>query len=320
MAFPNLSDVATTTIDNRSRKLADNVRKMNAVLTYVHEAGHEVPFDGGQFITQEMSFAENANAAFYSGSDPLPIAAQDVLTAAQFNIKQAACAIAINGLEQIQNSGRSATLDLLEGRIGVGEKSLFNLISGGIYSDGTGFGGKQIDGLNKAVPIDPTTGTYGGINRAVWTFWRSFVSTGVVLTASNIQHYLNVMQSNLVRGMDKPKLVVMDNQLWQVFVDSLQALQRFTDSKKADLGFPSVNYMGMEIVLDGGIGGFCPAKTAFFLNTDYLFFRPYSGRNFKPLAPNRRFAVNQDAEVTIIGWAGNMTSSGSQFQGRLIGS
>jgi hypothetical protein len=37
-----------------------------------------------------------------------------------------------------------------------------------------------------------------------------------------------------------------------------------------------------------------------------------------PLNPNRRYAVNQDAEVSILAWAGNLTSSGPQFQGRLI--
>jgi hypothetical protein len=36
-----------------------------------------------------------------------------------------------------------------------------------------------------------------------------------------------------------------------------------------------------------------------------------------PLSPNKRYSINQDAEVQIIGWAGNLTTSGAQFQGRL---
>jgi hypothetical protein len=75
--------------------------------------------------------------------------------------------------------------------------------------------------------------------------------------------------------------------------------------------------MDADMVLDGGIGGFCPAGTAFFLNTKYLHFRPHSARNFVPLSPNKRYSINQDAEVQILAWAGNMTSSGVQFQGRL---
>jgi hypothetical protein len=84
-----------------------------------------------------------------------------------------------------------------------------------------------------------------------------------------------------------------------------------------NLGFPTLKFMNADVVLDGGIGGFCPSKTMFFLNTKYLFLRPHSARDMVPLSPGKRYAINQDAEVQILAWAGNLTSSGAQFQGRL---
>ena len=36
------------------------------------------------------------------------------------------------------------------------------------------------------------------------------------------------------------------------------------------------------------------------------------------LNPSKRYSVNQDAEVQILAWAGNMTMSGGQFQGKLF--
>ena len=71
-----------------------------------------------------------------------------------------------------------------------------------------------------------------------------------------------------------------------------------------------------EVILDGGIEGNCPANTAFFLNTNYIHWRPHADRNMVPLSPNKRYAVNQDAEVQILAWAGNLTTSGRKFQGR----
>jgi hypothetical protein len=71
------------------------------------------------------------------------------------------------------------------------------------------------------------------------------------------------------------------------------------------------------VVLDGGIGGFADGGTGYFLNTDYIHYRPHANRNMVPLSPNRRYATNQDAEVQILAWAGNLTCSGAQFQGRL---
>ena len=318
MAFPNVSDIVATTIEKRSKKIADNVTKNNALLTYIKDKGNVREISGGSVIYEELSFAENANAGWYSGYDLLPVAAQDVLSAAQFDIKQAAVPVVISGLDQLKNDGPEGLIDLMDQRLGVAESTMANLIAAGVYSDGTGAGGKQMTGLDLAVPITPTTGTYGGIDRSAWPFWRSKSTTIPTLNATTVQPAMNAMWASLVRGMDRPNLLVMDNAWWGAYVASLQALQRFTNPDKARLGFPTVGFMDADCVLDGGIGGFTTARTCFFLNTKFLFYRPHRRRNMVPLSPNRRYAVNQDAEVQILGFAGNMTSSGAQFQGRLI--
>lgn len=315
MAFPNVSDIITTTIESRTKKIADNVTKNNALLMRLSQKGKMRTFSGGRLIYEELSFAENGNAGWYSGYDLLPVAAQDVLSAAQYDIKQAACPVVISGLEMLQNAGPEQMIDLLAARIDVAESTMKNLVAGGIYSDGTGSGGKEITGLNAAVPFDPTTGTYGGIDRVTWTFWRSKLRN--VATTTTIQADLNALWAQLVRGADRPDLIPMDNVVWSAYVASLQALQRFTNPETGNLGFPTIKYMDADCVLDGGIGGFCPAGTAFMLNTDYIRFRPHSARNFVPLSPNKRYSINQDAEVQILAWAGNLTTSGAQFQGRL---
>lgn len=321
MAFPNVSDIVATTIENRSKKIADNVTKNNALLAKLESRGNVKPFSGGTKIMQELSFAENANAGWYSGYDLLPVAAQDVLSAAEFNIKQAACPIVMSGLEMLQNASKEQMIDLMEGRITVAESTMANLLADGVYSDGTANGGKQVDGLDAAVPIVPNLGTYGGILRSdpLWTFWLTTTTTVLAaVTASNVQGYLNTMWGSLVRGSDRPDLIVMDPIWWGAYMNSLQLIQRFAGTEKAKLGFPTVQYMDADVVLDGGIGGFCPTKTAFMLNTKYIFWRPHSARNMVPLSPNKRYAINQDAEVQILGWAGNLCMSGSKFQGRLI--
>jgi hypothetical protein len=315
MSFPNVSDIIATTIEKRSKKIADNVSKNNALLSKLSQKGRTRTFAGGRLIYEELSFAENGNAGFYSGYDLLPVAAQDVISAAQFDIKQAACPVVISGLEMLQNAGAEQMIDLISARIDVAEATMQNLICGGLYSDGTGYGGKQIVGLNAAVPLDPTTGTYGGIDRATWTFWRSKIKD--VANTTTLQADMNDLWSNLVRGMDRPDLIIADSIVWKAYMASLQANQRFTDPGSASLGFPTIKYMDTDFVLDGGIGGFCPAGTAFMLNTKYLHYRPHSQRNFVSLSPNKRYSINQDSEVQILAWAGALTCSGAQFQGRL---
>lgn len=320
MAFanPNYSDIIATTIQSRTRKIADNVTKNNAFLMKAEQRGNIKTFSGGNVILQELSFAENGNASWYSGYDLLPVAAQDVISAAEYPIKQAAVPVVISGLEMLQNAGKEQMIDLMDGRLAVAESTMANLVAGALYSDGTGFGGKQLTGLNAAVPV-VNTNTYGGIDANTWTFWRNYVddNTAAELTPALIQGFMNLAWASLVRGMDRPDLILMDSTTWTVYVASLQAQQRFTDTKSATLGFPTVKFMDADVVLDGGIGGFCPAGTIFFLNTKYLHYRPHSARNMVPLSPNKRYSINQDAEVQILAFAGNMTVSGRQFQGRI---
>ena len=320
MAFanPNVSDIIATTIQSRTGKIADNVSQNNALLMRLRQRGNVRPFSGGNVILQELSFAENGNAGWYSGYDTLPINAQDVISAAQFDIKQAAVPVTMSGLEMLQNAGKEQIIDLMEARIKVAESTMANLVSAGLYSDGTGVGGKQLTGLLAAVSKTPTTGTYGGIDRASYPFWQNRATNpGVAMTAANIQANMNTMWASLVRGADKPDLIPMDNVLWGFYMASLQNIQRFSDSEMARLGFTTVKYMSADVILDGGIGGDIAATTMYFLNTNYLFFRPHRDRNFVALDPNKRYSVNQDAVVQILAFAGNLTCSGAQFQGVL---
>jgi hypothetical protein len=100
----------------------------------------------------------------------------------------------------------------------------------------------------------------------------------------------------------------------------LQAIQRVTSEQDAGAGFTSLKYFGAgnaaDVVLDGGVGGACPTNSMFFINTNYLHFRPHTDRNFVPIG-SERYATNQDAMVKIIGFAGNMTVSNRRLQGVL---
>lgn len=326
MAFANanISDIIATTIESRTRKIADNVTNNNAVLKKMSTKGRIKTFSGGYKILQELSFADNSNAGFYSGYDLLPVGVSDVISAAEFDIKQAAVPVVISGLEQLQNSGREQMIDLMESRLSVAESSMANLITGGLYSDGTGSGGKEIDGLEAAVPVDPTAAPYGGIDGATFTFWQNATSDQTAvdgLDPTKIQGYWNALWAQLVRGQDRPDLIMTDTSVWETYISSLQAQQRFTNTNTADAGFMTVKYMDADVCLDGGIyngnlGSGAPAGTAFFLNTNYLHYRPHASRNMVPLSPNRRYSTNQDAEVQIMAWAGNLTCSGRMFQGR----
>ena len=329
MAFANssVSDIIATTIQSRSGELADNVTNNNPLLLKLKSKGNVRPFSGGNVILEEIMYNDSStnNTNSYSGFETLNISPNSPISAAQYSIAQYASAVTISGLEMLQNSGKEAIIDLLEGRIKVAEAQLANRINLDLYGNGTGNGGKNLTGLAAAVADAPSSGTYGGINRATWSFWQNQAFSGVTnggaaVSAANIQSYMTQLAIKLVRGTDKADLIVADNNYYNLYVNSLQAIQRVTDPEMAGSGFASLKFYGggtsADVVLGGGIGAQEPANHMYFLNTDYIFFRPHKDRNFVPIGGERQ-SVNQDASVKLIGWAGNLTSSGAQFNGVL---
>lgn len=319
---PNLSEIVTTTLRNRSGVIADNVTKNNGLLARLRSRGKVKPISGGRTIVQELQYQENSTYKRYSGYDLLNVQPSDVITAAEYDYKQAAVAVSISGLEQLQNAGEDAVLDLLEGRLENAETTLVNNIALDCYSDGTADGGRQIGGLQLLVSSAPTSGTVGGINRATWAFWRnqkfSGVSDGgVAVSTSNIQSYMNRLYLLCSRGADKPDLIVADNNYFRTYWESLQAIQRITSTAEGMAGFSTLQYMGADVVFDGGFGGGAPANQMYFLNTKYIFFRPHRERNFSVIGEDR-MNPNQDAMVRLMGWAGNMTMSNAFLQGVLV--
>ena len=133
-------------------------------------------------------------------------------------------------------------------------------------------------------------------------------------------------------------MIVFDNNLYKFYLQALQAIQRVQSEASApelaELGFQTLKYLNSDVVLDGGyqgqsadplptevsgsgtaVGG-APASTGYFLNTNYIHWRPHSRRNMVPLDPDR-FSMYQDAMVRLLGWAGNATISNAFLQATL---
>lgn len=314
MAIPGLSEIVTTTIQSRSGVLADNMSNNIALLNRLSKKGNIKPVSGGDVILQELDYAENATYRRYSGYETLDVSPSQVFTSASYNYKQAAVAITISGLEELQNSGEERIIDLLESRIRNAERTMSNNISSDIYSDGTASGSKQIGGLQLLVSDTPSSPTVGGIAAGTWSFWQNIAATQGTVTANTIGSALPNIYVQLVRNNDVPDLIVADNNYYVSYLNSLTNIQRVTSNEMAQLGFVSLKYMNSDVVLDGGKGGNCPTNHMYLLNTNYLFFRPHSRRNMVPIGDDR-FSVNQDAMVRLIGFAGNMTVSNRSLQG-----
>lgn len=325
MPSPNLTELAATTLRHRNGKAADNVSKNNVIYSELSKKGNVAPTSGGRTILEELDYAEGT-FAWYSGYETINTSQTSVFSAAEFDWKQCASTVSFSGLEATQNKGKHATISLLTARIRNAERTMTNYLSNACYATGTGSGGREVGGLQLLIADTPTSGTVGGIDRATWTFWRNFsfdatTDGGAAATSANIQSYMNRVCLAITRGADRPKFAVADNNYYRLFLESLQAIQRVSESQEGEAGFRSVMYAGLPVYFDGGYqtggssGSGCPTNHMYFINPDFLKLRYDPDRNMTAL--DTRFSVNQDAEVRLIAWAGNMTCSNCALQGVL---
>ena len=323
MAFANtsISDLIATGLDSRTGEIANNVLGNNAVTAALKAKGRVKTASGGVQIMEELSFTTNPNGGAYDGYDELPTAPADVISAAMYDWKQYACPVVISGREEMINSGKEALLDLIESRIEVAQSTMANLVETGVYGDGTGYSGKAITGLGAIVEATATasqTSTVGGISRTNYSFWRSYYATTSTASAALLQAAMNTMMASCTRGSDSPDVWIFGASMWGEYLASLQAIQRFTDPKTANLGFNTLKFQNADCYLGGGIGGVVGATTILALNSKYLRWRPHSKRNFVTLP--KRDSFNQDAHVRILAVMANLTCRGCQFNGRFVSS
>jgi hypothetical protein len=245
---------------------------------------------------------------------------------AEFDMKMLAVAVSISGEEMLKNSGEERSINLVASRVENAEQTMDNVVATAMYSDGTGSGGKEIGGLRLLVADTPTN-TVGGISRSAFPFWANQSDAGT-FTAAGIQPTMDTLWVKLIRGTDRPRIILADNTGYSVYLQSLQAIQRVADTDWASAGFSNLAFMGnTPVILDGGYQGSTapppgpttggvPSSHMYFLNTNYLYFRPHKDRNMVVMDPDR-YSTNQDAVIKLTGWAGNMTISNGFLQGVL---
>jgi hypothetical protein len=126
---------------------------------------------------------------------------------------------------------------------------------------------------------------------------------------------MNTLWLQLVRGSDKPDLIVSTHDLYSVYEGGLQDLQRYADADMASAGFESLKYKSAPLVFDDNTNFATTGEMMYFLNTNYLYLIEHSDARWEQ--DDEKKPVNQDAVVIPLYWMGQMATSNRSLQGLL---
>jgi hypothetical protein len=319
MASPSsvFTELVTSTLRNHPSEIADNVSQNNALWRYLKRKGKIDLEDGGYEIVRNLDYANNSTYQRYSGYDTLNIGQTQVLTAAKFEWMQAAVNVTASGRELRMNSGDNAIFNLSKSKLKNAVRTAANYMSIDVYSDGALT--NQMGGLAYIIQTNGQ-GTVGGINSGTYSFWRNqfLEATGTnAVTKSNIKGFMNTLYLSLVRGADKPDLIVSSHDFFAMYWESLQDQQRYTNDKdEATAGFRALKYVDADVIFDSNSNFSTTAEKMYFLNTDYLGLVVHRDANWSQM--DDKVSVNQDAVVIPMLWMGNLVCSNRSLQGILL--
>jgi hypothetical protein len=310
------TELVTSTLRNHPSEIADNVSQNNALWRYLKRKGKIDLEDGGYEIVRNLDYANNSTYQRYSGYDTLNIGQTQVLTAAKYDWMQAAVNVTASGRELRMNSGDNAIFNLSKAKLKNAVRTAANYMSIDVYSDGALT--NQMGGLAYIIQSNGQ-GTVGGINSGTYSFWRNqfLEATGTnAVTKSNIKGFMNTLYLSLVRGADKPDLIVSSHDFFAMYWESLQDNQRYMTADSATAGFRALKYVDADVIFDSNSNFSTTAEKMYFLNTDYLGLVVHRDANWSQM--DDKVSVNQDAVVIPMLWMGNLVCSNRSLQGLLL--
>lgn len=324
-------EILSLALEDRSAGYQDLISNSNALLATLRSKGLWQTYSGPR-IRERLLYNETGSAVWYNGYDflnPVPV---ELFNDAEFTPKMCAVAVVLTNEEILNNSGTNQLKDVMKSHIAAAEQELEDTVDIAVHSNGSGFGGKQLGGLQLAIPTVVDSGSYGGISRADNAIWRtstfdanSFASDlGSQVSSTTIRPMLNRIMTQRSRNKRGADLLLMSAEHYAAYDAATVAIQRINDETAlGKLGFQSLKYFGAgrqaQIVQDGGIGSNMPANTTYGIETASLRVRYHPERNFNKIGSSM-MPINQDAVVQYIGFMGELTQVNPLFQWKLYDS
>ena len=113
----NFDEILSTTLNNYIPKLTDNIFSARPLFYALTNGQTMRTVSGGAKIVVPIIYGTNGTAGSYAGTDAISVTAQTGISAAEYDWKQYAATVTINGMEEAKNNGEAQIIDLLEGKI-----------------------------------------------------------------------------------------------------------------------------------------------------------------------------------------------------------
>lgn len=271
---------------------------------------------GGRIFEYPIEYAENTNFGMIAEMDVIPTTRVDTFDAFQFNQRICAGTVVISTLETARNKG-DQKFDVVASKLENARDTATAVMNRQAWlGDGTG---NNFDGVVRLISSTPTTGTVGGVNRALFTFARNRANSGAKTATiyDNLRAAMTTTYNQCsLGGIDMmPTAAITDAVTFGAYEGLLVAVERIQRQSKAtggDIGFlnDAIQFKGScDLMYDED----APANEVRFFNPKAIKFTVLSGAWMKMMPPVD--PANQLTEVTKVYTFGNLGFNGPRYLG-----
>lgn len=329
--------ILSTTIMKWARTLEDTISTGSPFYYLIKsQGGYQTVGDVGERMQVPLMYELGATDS-YSGWDPLRMTPQEGITSAFYTWAQSNTAIAINGREELQNSGEEQMIGLLESKTTqaeMGAVEFFNkaLLRGNGINSSTAVttkytspnnGSTFVEPLGLQIAYDPTASlSPGNINQNTNTWWRNQKKTSAATTFAGFLKEMRQLRRLLLRGPGGgPNLHLCDEDTYTLYESALASAHQNPSYEKADIPFDNIAFHKAPVVADQFVIDAAGASTTqstasgtwYQINTKFFQVKAHSSRNFT--AGPFIVPPDQDGRISHILWFGSVGCGNRRKQG-----
>lgn len=235
----------------------------SAFLREMKKQGGIKEIAGAPQIEAPLDYRRNQGLDFLLNDlDPIAMGKTDVLTSAVYDPAQLLVPVVWSKADEIRNSEENQKISFVKALLDNAQRSHDDAIEQAIFTTSTdGF-----LGLQTQVP-DSGQGTVGGINSAVETWWRNFVTT-YAAAGTDMQAKMTLAWNTASKGSGsklQPTLIVSDAATQAIFESTQVQFQRYNDTQDLKAGFKTLAFKTANYVFSQ-YGG----TRVYMLNPDVL--------------------------------------------------
>lgn len=325
--------ILTASMRNRQKAIQDLVFNSNPVSKILRESGMFKTFSGPE-ITIPLT-VDKLDSQWFTGYDPLHNSPKEILNSAVFTPKNMAVGFSLSGTQTRANEGPERVIDIVSAYMKNAQESMRDDWEEALHADGTGSNGREMVGFGGALPLIPTVGTYGGIDRNLHPIWQPSVfdaatDFGVAgWDSTTARGILGNIVARRSKGARYAKIAIADLNAYQALEAGMVAYQRVIINTPSD-GRQSVGAEGpkplevptptgtVRVYCATGVGTVMPANTIYGIDPEGLEIRYMSNYNMVPLFEgDGARPINQDAHAQYLLWVGEVILNNPRFSWRL---